>query len=219
MSIINFFLLIFSLLITLSKSMFFKVESQTEECIFQRREIKETFNIIYYISGEYEKENRIAIKDPDGKDIWLQKNKKHDNVRLPAKKAGKYTFCVENTSKKDLLVTFDFQKENRTQFLTINNIENFDVAVKDIKKKMSDIQFGIRNTAFRRIAHRNIASAIQSKITLVTTLKLLFLFILGMVQIRIVMNMFGNVKVQSNIKINDDENEKLKSKGNKSIIL
>ena len=84
---------------------------------------------------------------------------------------------------------------------------------------MNDIQFGLRNSAFRRIAHRNIAKDIQSRITLVTTLKLLFLFILGMIQIRIVMNMFSNVKVQSNIKLNDDESEKLKNKGNKSVIL
>ena len=218
MSIINSILIIFSI-ITLSKSIFFKVASQNEECIYQKREERETFNIIYYISGEFEKENRISIKDPEGKNIWLQKNKKHDNVRLPARKQGRYTFCVENTSKKDILVTFDFQKENRTQFLTINNIENFDAAVKDIKTKMNDIQFALRNSAFRRIAHRNIAKDIQSRITLVTTLKLLFLFILGMVQIRIVMNMFSNVKVQSNIKLNDDESEKLKSKGNKSVIL
>ena len=218
MSIINSILLIFSI-IAFSKSIFFKVESQNEECIYQKREERETFNIIYYISGEFEKENRISIKDPEGKNIWLQKNKKHDNVRLPARKQGKYTFCVENTSKKEILVTFDFQKENRTQFLTINNIENFDAAVKDIKTKMNDIQFGLRNSAFRRIAHRNIAKDIQSRITLVTTLKLLFLFILGMIQIRIVMNMFSNVKVQSNIKLNDDESEKLKNKGNKSVIL
>jgi hypothetical protein len=40
-----------------------------------------------------------------------------------------------------------------------------------------------------------------------------------MIQIRIVMNMFSNVKVQSNIKLNDDESEKLKNKGSKSVIL
>ena len=84
---------------------------------------------------------------------------------------------------------------------------------------MNDIQFGLRNSAFRRIAHRNVAQTIKKRITYVTTLKLLFLFIFGMIQIRIVMNMFSNVKVQSNIKLNDDESEKLKNKGSKSVIL
>ena len=64
MSIINLILIIFSI-ITLSKSIFFKVASQNEECIYQKREERETFNIIYYISGEFEKDNKITIKDPE----------------------------------------------------------------------------------------------------------------------------------------------------------
>jgi hypothetical protein len=209
---ITLFTIIFILNIAKIKTMYFFVNNGETECITQKKFIDENFRIIYYISGAKEEGNKITINSPSGKKLWEGTQKKHDKLTFKTHEEGYYQFCVNNKSNGKLTITFEFPEEiKESQVLSVKNIKNFATAIDNILKKLNNIQFNIRNSAVRRIKHNQVTLEIMSKISLYTTLKIVFLILFSAFQICMVMSIFKDVKVVDKISINTSETSSLKS--------
>ena len=209
---ITLFTIIIILNITKIKSMYFFVDNGQTECISQKKFTEENFRIIYYISGAKEEGNLITITTPSGKKIWEGTQKKHDKLSFKTHEEGYYKFCVKNRSNGKLTITFEFPEEiKESQVLSVKNINNFATAIDNILLKLNNIQFNIRNSAVRRGKHAQVTQKIMKKITMYTTIKIIFLILFSLFQICMVTSIFKDVKVVDKISINSSETSSLKS--------
>lgn len=190
-------------LLYVANSMFITINSNDIQCVSQTKHINDKFNLIFSMSGEEENNNIARVRDPDDKILWQTPGKSTSTFSTTVQKVGKYSFCVENYSTSVLTVTFEFPEEDEDKkMITVNTIENLNVAISDIAKKMDTMQFSIRNGAVRREKHSEIQNSIQSKITWYTSLKIIFLIIFSAFQIMMVTSIFKNIKIVSKISMN-----------------
>lgn len=209
-------ILIFALLIlsiTEINTMYFFVNSGKTECLTQKKFQDEEFRIIYYLSGAQETGNLVTIYSPSDKKLWEGTQKKNDKLSFKAHEEGYYKFCVNNRSNSKLTITFEFPEEiKESQVLSVQNIDNFASAIDQILKKLNNIQFNIRNSAVRRGKHAQVTQKIMKKITMYTTIKIIFLILFSLFQICMVTSIFKDVKVVDKISLNSNtERTKLKS--------
>ena len=194
------------------KCMYFFADGGKTVCLSQKKKKNENFRLTYYLSGAKEDGNLITIFSPSNKKEWESQEKKNDKLSIVTKEDGNYKFCVKNNAKSRLTITFQFPKEvNSSQILTVENIDNFDTAIKAINKKLNTIQFNIRNTAVRRGEHSKITRNILFKVSIYSYLKMGFLIIFSIFQIWIVTTIFKDFQIINKISINSkSELSKLK---------
>lgn len=107
--------IILIIVITGTQCMFLSLQTSEHKCISQDKEIEATFGIVYFISGEFEQQNIVQVKDKDNNVLWESKNKSNASYSTTATVKGLYSLCIQNTSVKPITVTFEFTDTNKDQ--------------------------------------------------------------------------------------------------------
>ena len=201
----NYFLIILSLL-TFINSLYIYIEPREKQCLADFRVANSSFDVVYYVSGQDEEKNTATIED--GKGFILSKIaniKNHKYSYLP-REEGEYKFCFENLAQTKVTLSFEFDYgTNDYSMISIHTIENFVHVVDNLEKKLKKLQFNIRNSAVRKKAHFNIANSIRKKINIYAFVKIGFLILFSIFQLRMITSIFNNVKVVKQININSEK--------------
>ena len=205
----NNFLFFLSLLYY-SNSLYIYLESNEKKCLNSTREKNTAFDVVYYVSGQDEEKNVATIEDNNGNRLVTIMNKKNDRLHYFLTKDGEYKFCIENFASTKNTVSFEFEYGiNQYSAVSIHTIENFVHGVNNLENRIKRLQFNIRNSAFRKKVHFNIAESIRKKINIYAVVKIGFLILFSVFQLMMITSIFNNVKVVKQININS-ENKPLK---------
>ena len=212
------FLVILSLLslLTYINSLYTYVEPREKKCLTDYRMINQSFDVVYYVSGQEEERNIATIESVRG-DVFLKMmNSKNHKFSHIAKANDDIRFCFENLSSSKVTLSFEFDYgTNEYSMISIRTIENFVQVVDNLEKKLKKLQFNIRNSAVRKKAHFNIANSIRKKINMYAFAKIGFLILFSIFQLMMITSIFNNVKVVKQININS-ETRPLKSGNNQA---
>lgn len=90
----NFFTLslLFTLLINLSKQVFFLTDPGQRECIYRTMEANTNFSGQYYLSGQNEEQNVSYIMDERGNVLWKADKKRDGSYNIGITQNGKKHF-------------------------------------------------------------------------------------------------------------------------------
>ena len=209
---INFVLILSSL--TFINSLYIYIDSKERKCLTDYRLANSSFDVVYYASGQEEENNIATIEDLKGNILSKVMNRKDHKFSYVPKTDGDLNFCFENLASSKITLNFEFDYgTNDYSMISIKTIENFVHVVDNLEKKLKKLQFNIRNSAVRKIAHFNIANSIRKKINIYAFIKIGFLILFSIFQLMMITSIFNNVKVVKKININS-EKRPLKSGNN-----
>lgn len=199
--------LLFSL-INSALSLYTTIPRLQGKCFSHTKTKNEKISIIFYITGKFEEENEITVIGPDLKELFHKENTKHETIKLNNLNNGLVQFCVKNKSKDKITLTFQFQAEKQDEILSVSVIEDFVKAIKQISHKIDLLENNIKNTVIRKNLHFHILDSEKKQINFYAFIKIVFLLVFAYIQIKTATSVIQNVKVNKEIKI--EENSPLK---------
>ena len=208
-----FFLLLFFIKTAIINSLYIYIGGKEKGCVKKYKKQNEVINIIYSISGmqDYDK-NIITVDNPNDFNMFRELDSSSSKIYLFIERDGYHKFCVENLSSHPVTLSFHFANENSEDKLSTKSIKSFIENVDKLSNKMETIKFNIGLAAVNKKNNRQIMENIRNKINIFASVKIIFVLFFSAIQISLITNIFNKAKSIKKIKLNDEEQNPLKTK-------
>ena len=211
----KFYLLLFLFYFNLKaiNSIYIYIGAKEKGCVKKYKKQNQVINIIYSISGmqDYDK-NIITVDNPNDFNMFRELDSSSSKIYLFIERDGYHKFCVENLSSHPVTLSFHFANENSEDKLSTKSIKSFIENVDKLSNKMETIKFNIGLSAVNKKNNRQIMVDIRNKINIFTSVKIIFVLFFSVIQISLITNIFNKAKTVKKIKLNDEEQNPLKTK-------
>ena len=213
-----FLLLLFYYKISIINSLYIYIGAKEKGCVKKYKKQNQVINIIYSISGmkDYDK-NIITVDNPNDFNMFRELDSSSSKIYLFIERDGYHKFCVENLASHPVTLSFHFASEDSEDKLSTKSIKSFVENVDKLSNKMETIKFNIGLSAVNKKNNRQIMENIRSQINVFTSIKIIFVLFFSAIQISLITNIFNNAKKVKKIKLNEEEQNPLKT--NKAEIL
>ena len=213
-----FLLLLFYFKISIINSLYIYIGAKEKGCVKKYKKQNQVINIIYSISGmkDYDK-NIITVDNPNDFNMFRELDSSSSKIYLFIERDGYHKFCVENLASHPVTLSFHFASEDSEDKLSTKSIKSFVENVDKLSNKMETIKFNIGLSAVNKKNNRQIMENIRSQINIFTSIKIIFVLFFSAIQLSFITNIFNNAKKIKKIKLNEEEQNPLKT--NKAEIL
>lgn len=198
------FLLFSLLLLKAVSSLYIFIPTKKTECVSVFYKEAQSLKVSYFIPGYIDEQYIASVYEQNktGTAIWTSKHKQKNSVLVTTKNNTDYYFCFSNKAKKEMKVTFKFEDEKFAQEeVSVDNINTLSNAINKVTKNIEKIDFNIKSGAANRESHAIVAHSIRKRITMFTSLKIIFLLIFSAFQIYMITSVVQNVKVVKKIEM------------------
>ena len=213
-----FLLLLLYFKIAIIHSLYIYIGAKEKGCVKKFKKQNQVINIIYSISGmkDYDK-NIITVDNPNDFNMFRELDSSSSKIYLFIERDGYHKFCVENLASHPVTLSFHFASEDSEDKLSTKSIKSFVENVDKLSNKMETIKFNIGLSAVNKKNNRQIMENIRSQINIFTSIKIIFVLFFSAIQLSFITNIFNNAKKIKKIKLNEEEQNPLKT--NKAEIL
>lgn len=110
--------------------LFLIIDPREHRCISRDMSSDEYFGGFYVISGEDETGVNVYISNDQNKKLWSVSKQKSGSFQMGISIAGQYNLCIENTSDKQIIFSFEFSEDKKEeQVLSIGIIVTFKLKI------------------------------------------------------------------------------------------
>ncbi len=191
-------------MITLSSSLFMEIKKKERKCISKYFTEKDTIDLSFSVLGYMREKYQMEILHEKKTRVWDIRNKESGDAKIVAKKTGNYYLCIRGDYKKDIKISFNFNDaSDLNQAVDVDSIDSLSNAVTSISSTMESIDFNIKKGGANRQSYAEIAHSIRSRITICTTIKIVFLLIFSVFQIMMITSVVQKVKVTKKIELSN----------------
>ena len=170
---------------------------------------KDTLKISYIVSSSRKENLDIILKTSNGTELYKKKNLQNGEYQSDVLESGDYTLCFIPRIQSEYYITFEilssYELSSSKDLTKDKEVKGMISEVTELEKLFFEFQNNLKFIVDRRNHHHFILKDIVKSVKVISTVKIIIIITLSILQVLIIKKFFGEDKRQVTIKASSKE--------------
>ena len=170
---------------------------------------KDTLKISYIVSSSKKENLDIILKTSNGTELYKKKNLQNGEYQSDVLESGDYTLCFIPRIQSEYYITFEilssYELSSSKDLTKDKEVKGMISEVTELEKLFFEFQNNLKFIVDRRNHHHFILKDIVKSVKVISTVKIIIIITLSILQVLIIKKFFGEDKRQVTIKASSKE--------------
>ena len=170
---------------------------------------KDTLKISYIVSSSRKENLDIILKTSNGTELYKKKNIQNGEYQSDVLESGDYTLCFIPRIQSEYYITFEilssYELSSSKDLTKDKEVKGMISEVTELEKLFFEFHNNLKFIVDRRNHHHFILKDIVKSVKVISTVKIIIIITLSILQVLIIKKFFGEDKRQVTIKASSKE--------------